>query len=149
MLHQLLIALHLLAAMAWVGGMFFAYFCLRPAAAEVLDPPKRLPLWAATLSRFLHVTAVAVVVIVATGATLLAQVGLRQAPVGWHIMLALGLLMATVFTYIYLVLFPRLRKSCAASAWPAAAQSLNSIRRLVALNLVLGLCVVVAAVSAR
>ena len=74
---------------------------------------------------------------------------MRQAPVGWHIMLALGLLMAAVFTYIYLVLFPRLRERCAASAWPAAAQSLNSIRRLVALNLVLGLCVVVAAVSAR
>jgi uncharacterized membrane protein len=149
MLRQLLIVLHLLAAFAWVGGMFFAYFCLRPAAAAVLDPPKRLPLWTATLSRFLHFSAVAVVVLFATGATLLAQVGMRQAPVGWHIMLALGLLMAAVFAYVYLVLFPRLRESCAASAWPQAAESLNSIRRLVALNLVLGLCVVVAAVSAR
>ena len=30
MLRQALLLLHLLAAMAWMGGMFFAYFCLRP-----------------------------------------------------------------------------------------------------------------------
>jgi uncharacterized membrane protein len=149
MLHQLLIGLHLLGAIAWIGGMFFAYFCLRPAAAEVLDPPRRLPLWAATLARFLHFTAIAVVVIIVTGATLFAQVGFARAPPGWHIMLALGLLMAALFAYVYLVLFPRLRAACAASTWPVAAQSLNRIRLLVGVNLALGLCVVVAAVSAR
>ena len=36
MLRQLLLLLHLLSAIAWLGGMFFAYYCLRPAAAEVL-----------------------------------------------------------------------------------------------------------------
>ena len=39
------IALHLLAAVIWVGGMFFAYMALRPAAASLLEPPLRLPLW--------------------------------------------------------------------------------------------------------
>ncbi len=149
MLRQLLIVLHLLSAILWIGGMFFAYFCLRPAAAEVLDPPKRLPLWVSTFARFLPYTAAAVVVLLATGAALLAGPGLRQAPVGWHIMLSLGLVMAAVFAYVYGVLYPRLRTGCEASAWPAAAQVLNRIRRLVALNLVLGVCTVVAAISAR
>jgi len=40
----LLLALHLLAAVYWVGGMAFAYTVLRPAAGA-LDPPMRLPLW--------------------------------------------------------------------------------------------------------
>jgi uncharacterized membrane protein len=149
MLRQLLLLLHLLSAFAWVGGMFFAYFCLRPAAAEVLDPPRRLPLWSATFARFLPYAAIAVVLILATGITMLVQVGFRHAPVGWHAMLALGLVMAGVFAYVYLALFPQLRAACAASAWPAAAQALNGIRRLVAFNLVLGVCAVVAAVSAR
>ena len=149
MLRQLLIVLHLLGVIVWIGGMFFAYFCLRPAAVEVLDPPKRLPLWVSTFARFFPYTAVAIVVLLATGGTLLAQVGFRHAPVGWHIMLSLGLVMAAVFAYVYLVLYPRLRANCAASAWPAAAQVLNGIRRLVALNLVLGVCTVVAALSAR
>ena len=38
------IALHLVAAVIWVGGMFFAYMALRPAAATVLEPPARLQL---------------------------------------------------------------------------------------------------------
>ena len=42
-----------------------------------------------------------------------------------------------------------LRSHCAAAAWPAAGQTLNKIRQLVAVNLVLGVCTVIAAVSVR
>jgi uncharacterized membrane protein len=149
MLHQTLLLLHLLAAMAWVGGMFFAYFCLRPSAAEVLDPPQRLPLWVATLGRFLRYMSVAVLVVLASGLGMLLQVGFRAAPLGWHVMFAVGLVMAAVYATIHLGLLPRLRAHCGASAWPAAAQVLNRIRQLVALNLALGVLAVVAAVSAR
>ena len=34
----LLIALHILAAVVWVGGIFFAYMVLRPSAGP-LEPP--------------------------------------------------------------------------------------------------------------
>ena len=135
--------------MAWIGGMFFAYFCLRPAAAQVLQPPQRLPLWTATFARFLPYIALAVVLLVSSGVTMLLDVGFRNAPVGWHVMFALGLVMAAVFVYVYARLFPTLRAHCAASAWPAAGQTLNRIRQMVALNLALGVCVVMAAVSAR
>lgn len=149
MFRQALIFLHLLAAISWLGGMFFAYFCLRPAAAEVLQPPQRLPLWAATFARFLPAMAVAVLVLIASGLVMLLQVGFRQAPVGLHLMFALGLVMAAVFAHVWLRLFPRLRAHCAASAWPAAGQVLNRIRQLVAFNLALGVLVVAAAASAR
>jgi uncharacterized membrane protein len=149
MIRQTLLLLHLLGAMAWIGGMFFAYFCLRPAAAQVLEPPNRLPLWAATFQRFLGYTAVAIAVMLACGLGMMLQVGLRQAPLGWHIMLLLGLVMTVVFGVVYWGLYPQLRERCSASDWKAAAAVLNRIRRLVALNLGLGLCTVIAAVSAR
>ena len=149
MLRQLLIFLHLLGVISWLGGMFFAYYCLRPAAVEVLEPPQRLPLWAATFARFLPYMGVAVAVLVASGFGLLLAVGFRHAPIGWHVMMTLGLVMAAVFVYVYAALYPKLRAHCAASAWPAAAQALNRIRQMVALNLALGVCVVAAAVSAR
>lgn len=149
MLRQALILVHLLGAILWIGGMFFAYVCLRPAAAEVLDPPQRLPLWAATFARFLPAAAGAVLVLLASGITMLAQTGFAQAPLGWHLMLALGLLMSALFAYVYAVLYPKLRAACAAAAWPIAAQALNGIRRLVAVNLVLGIATVIAAISAR
>ena len=37
----LLVALHVLAAVVWVGGMFFAYMVLRPAAGP-LETAERL-----------------------------------------------------------------------------------------------------------
>ncbi|HPG78626.1 CopD family protein [Piscinibacter sp.] len=149
MLRQALILVHLLGAILWIGGMFFAYVCLRPAAAQVLDPPQRLPLWSATFARFLPAAAVAVLALLASGFAMLAQPGFAQAPIGWHLMLALGLLMSGVFAYVHAVLYPRLRSACAEAAWPRAAQALNGIRRLVALNLVLGILTVAAAITAR
>ncbi len=148
-LHQALLLLHLLGAITWVGGMFFAYFCLRPAAADTLQPPQRLPLWSATLQHFLRYTALAVLLVLASGLAMFFRLGFHAAPAGWHIMFALGLLMAALFSYVFFVLHPRLRGHCSTSAWPAAAQALNAIRRLVAINMALALCVVVAAVSAR
>ena len=44
-------ALHPLAAAIWVGGMFFAYFVIRPGVAD-LAPPERLRLWDRVFGRF-------------------------------------------------------------------------------------------------
>ena len=148
-LRGLLVLLHLLAAMIWVGGMGFAYFCLRPAAAEVLDPPRRLPLWVATLDRFLRIVAGAVIVILLSGVALLLDTGLRAAPGGWLLMAGLGTVMALVFSHLASSLFPELRRRCLASDWPGAAAVLDAIRRRVALNLLLALGTILAAVQAR
>ncbi|MGN5479437.1 hypothetical protein ACTMU2_28655 [Cupriavidus basilensis] len=48
----ILLFLHVTAAVVWVGGMFFAYLCLRPVAGQVLDPPSRLQLWRGVFDRF-------------------------------------------------------------------------------------------------
>lgn len=149
MFQPILIFLHFTSVIIWVGGMFFAYYCLRPAAAELLDTPKRLPLWAATFARFFRFTAVAVTVILISGFTMFSRMGLQNAPIGWIIMMVLGLVMILIFCYVYLVLYPRLRLHCSAAAWPPAALALNTIRRWVGINLLLAMCVVAAAVSTR
>jgi uncharacterized membrane protein len=149
MLRQALLFAHLAGVIVWVGGMAFAYFCLRPAAAEVLQPPQRLPLWQATFRRFFRIVAIAVAFVVASGLAMFFQLGFALAPAGWHIMLTLGLVMTAVFVYIYAVLYPALVRQCAAAAWPAAGAALNRIRQLVALNLVLSVAVLAAALSSR
>jgi uncharacterized membrane protein len=144
-----LLFIHLAGVVVWVGGMFFAYFCLRPAAVRTLEPAQRLPLWVATFEAFLRYTAAAVVVILASGLAMFFELGFARAPVGWHAMLLLGLVMALIFGYVYALLFPRLRMHSQAGHWPAAASALNSIRRWVAVNLVLGACTIAAAVWSR
>lgn len=72
-LRELLLLIHLLCAIAWLGGMFFAYFCLRPAAAEVLKPPDR------TFGRFLPYMAFAVTFILASGLAMLVPIAFAAA----------------------------------------------------------------------
>jgi uncharacterized membrane protein len=146
---QFLLFLHLAAVIVWVGGMSFAYFCLRPAAARLLQPPERLGLWAATFGSFFRMVAFAVLVILASGFAMLAETGFGVAPRGWYFMLSFGLVMAFVFAYVYGVLYRRFAAHCMAATWPAAAEVLNAIRRLVAVNLVLSICAVASAVAGR
>ena len=149
LLRHALLFVHLAAAMGWLGGMFFAHFCLRPAAVQTLAPPQRLPLLCATFARFLRLMDGAVVLILATGAGLMAATGVQAAPLGWKLMAALGLVMAAVFAYIRSVVFPGAAAHCAAARWPQAGEALNRMRQLVALNMALGTAAVAAAVAAR
>lgn len=148
LLHPLLF-LHLTGVVIWVGGMFFAYFCLRPAALQVLEPSQRLPLWVATFCRFFKLSAAAVITVIATGFMMFMQVGFKFAPVGWHLMLSIGLLMAAIFIYVYAVLYPKLSHQSNAASWSAAATTLNLIRKLVGLNLVLSIITIAAAAFSR
>lgn len=143
----LLLFAHLAAAAVWIGGMAFALFCLRPAAAQTLAPPQRVPLMAAALARFMRLVAAAVLLILASGGALLGPP--QGAPAGWLAMAALGVLMALVFVVVWQVELPRLQRHAAAAEWPQSAAVLERIRKAVALNLLLSLVVLAAAVSAR
>lgn len=149
MYRDILLFIHVTGVVVWVGGMFFAYFCLRPAAGKVLEPPRRVALWVETFRPFFRYVAVAVAAIVASGFVMIAEVGFGNAPRGWHFMMLFGLAMAAVFVYVYGALYPRLRAARSEESWPAAGAVLDSIRRLVAVNLVLAVCAVVSALSAR
>ncbi|MCX8004830.1 MAG: CopD family protein, partial [Burkholderiaceae bacterium] len=70
-------------------------------------------------------------------------------PASTHAMFALGLLMSAIFGYIRAVPFPRLRAAVAAQQWPQAAARLETIRRLVAVNLLLGVLTVAVATLGR
>ena len=62
----LALALHILGAVVWVGGMFAAYMCLRPAAGP-LDPPVRLKLWSAFFQKFFPFVWIAILLLLASG----------------------------------------------------------------------------------
>lgn len=94
MIRHFLLFLHFLNIIVWVGGMFFAYFCLRPAAVQLLEPHLRLPLWVATFGHFFRYVAIAVALILLSGFAMIMQAGFKSTPINWHIMMALGLLMS-------------------------------------------------------
>ena len=148
---SLAIALHLVAAVVWVGGMFFAYMCLRPVAAEQLEPPQRLALWAGTFSRFFPWVWAVVVVLPLTGYWMIFGFFGGMAGTGWHVhlMQAVGWVMFAIFAHLYFAPYRRLRRAVAAQDWPEGGRILNQIRRMVGLNLLLGLITTIVASGGR
>jgi uncharacterized membrane protein len=141
-LYATLLLVHLLAATFWVGGMACMHFAVRPAAVARLDPPQRLPFMTAALARFFTGVTVTVVVILVTGlAMIFGRGGFGAAHWSVHAMFTLGLVMMAVFGHIRWAVYPRLQRAVDSSEWKAAAPVLDGIRRLVALNLVLGVVV--------
>lgn len=144
------LTLHVLGAVVWVGGMFFAYMALRPAAATLLEPPQRLPLWQATLARFFTWVWIAVALILLSGLWMIHLLGgFKAIGVHIHAMFAIGLVMMLIFAHVFFAPFKRLTRGVQAQDWKAAGAALGQIRKLVGLNLILGLVTVAAALLGR
>ena len=145
------ITLHLLAVVIWVGGMFFAYMALRPVAATLLEPPLRMPLWSQTFARFFPWVWASVILLPVTGYWMILYVfgGFAKLALYIHIMQGLGILMTLIFLHVYFAPYPRLKRAVAAGDFAAAGKQLATIRKLIGLNLILGLSVIVVASSGR
>jgi len=146
MVRNVLVLIHLMAVIVWIGGMFFAHFCLRPVAAAQLQPPQRLPLLAAVLGKFFKFVGLALLLLWGSGLIRFAQAG-PAIPANWHAMAALALVMTLIFGVIVLRDYRRMRAALKIQDWPSAGKAMNAIRSLVLTNLVLGFITVIVAIS--
>ena len=110
--------LDLIAGIVWMGGMTYMLFALRPAAIASMDAQPRAVLMGHVWQRFYAWVLVAIVVLFATGTHLYTATfraarlasGSGDVPLGWYVMLVLGITMMLVFGHIY---FPALKNTSA------------------------------------
>jgi uncharacterized membrane protein len=145
------IALHLLASVIWVGGMFFAYMALRPAAAQVLEPPLRLKLWVETFKRFFLWVWLSVIMLLATGYWMVFSQfgGFGSVGLHVHLMHGMGLIMVLIYLHVFFAPYRHLRHAVVIADYAEGGRRLAQIRTLVGLNLIIGLCVVAIASAGR
>lgn len=138
---------HVLCAVVWVGGMVFAMAVLRPAAHEALEGPLRLALMAGVFRRFSRVLWHVVPILLLTGWAMLFGFYRGFGASIWHVhvMHATGLVMTAIFVFIALVPWRRMRAALAAGNRPAATAALDTIRKGVLVNMLIGLATVVVA----
>jgi len=164
-LYAVMLFLHLLAVIAWVGGMFLMHFVVRPVVVAQLQPPRRLLLLGEMLGRFFSWVMIAVLLVLATGVAMIVGLGagaavteagrsafgegMRLAHASVHLMFGIGVLMSLIFAFIRLVPFVGLRRALAQNDIPAAVSNLDLIRKLVATNLVLGVLTTAVATLGR
>lgn len=138
--------LHIAAAITWLGGAGFILFALRAAVAEQLAPPQRLPLITQVLRRFFAMVWPAIAILLVTGLVMLLRVGMKNAPMGWHLMFGIGLLMFALFGHLYFGPFRRLKLAVTASDWPEGGRRVGQIASLAMINLVLGALAIAAVI---
>ncbi len=145
---SLALTFHILAAIIWIGGMFFAHVVLRPSAGA-LEQPMRLALWGRVLGRFFMWVWLSIVALLVSGFVMvfIGYGGFAVLPANISLMMGVGVLMTAIFTYIYFGPWQRLRRGVAVADWPGAESSIKRIRRLVGVNLLLGLATVVLAAA--
>ncbi len=149
--HSIAIVLHILSAVLWVGGMFFAHQVLRPVAVQQFEPPQRLTMWAQVFKRFFPWVWLCVILLPASGYWLVFRLFGGMDTVGLHIQLmqGLGWLMILLYLHLYFVPFRRLKEAVITEQWPEAGKQLNQIRRIVGTNLLLGIVVIAVAAGGR
>lgn len=140
-----LLFFHILSAVVWVGGMFFAHQMVRPSVVP-LDAPMRLALWRRIFERFFAWVWAAIVLLLISGIAM-EILGVQ----GLHVtvMEALGVIMMLAFGHLYFAPWKRFRRAVDGEDFSVAAWQLNQIRRIVEINLVLGLIVVVVGATGR
>ena len=143
-------ALHVLAVVLWVGGMFFAHMILRPAAVSQLEPPLRLNLWRHVFNRFFPLVWAIIVLVPVTGILMMKPfINAGHFPVYVHIMSLLGVIMIMIFLHVFFAPFRRLKQHLDESDIPAAAKQLNQIRFLVGTNTVIGFLTIIIATAGK
>ncbi len=144
------IALHILGAVVWVGGMFAIYMCLRPALGA-LDPPQRLRLMQGTFRKFFPWVWAAVILLLASGYWMVFMTfgGMAHLPLHVHVMQGIGWIMIALFLWLFHRPWLAFRRAVDAQEWPKAAANLDRIRQIIAVNLPLGLVVVIIGASGR
>ena len=145
-----LVTIHLLSAVVWVGGMFFALIVLRPAAGP-MDPAARLALWRRVFARFFPAVGIAVLALLATGhAMILVELGgFAAIDMSVHLMEGTGVLMAILFLVLLVGPYRAFLKALDAGTLPAAGRAIERIRWIITANLALGVATLVIAATGR
>lgn len=150
MILGLVLGLHLVAIVVWLGGLFFVTFVAAPSIGR-LDPATARPLWRRLLASFLVFGGASLVVIIATGIAMvfLTFGGYAHIPDLHRVNMMIGIPAIVLFGYIAAVPWRRLRHACDANDDASADRNIRLARALLAIVLGLGLMATIVSGLAR
>ncbi|RAU20915.1 hypothetical protein CU669_15910 [Paramagnetospirillum kuznetsovii] len=139
--YGLAMGIHTLAAVVWVGGMFFAHVILRPVLGE-LEPAQRLGVWRQVLPRFFTFVWISIIGLLATGYGVLLfgfRGGFSGGPSHVDVMQLSGLVMMGLYVQLFFGPWQGFKRAFAAGDFPKTAEYQARIRHIVTINLILGM----------
>lgn len=140
--------IHMIATVAWIGGMFTNFFVYMPAFAKTLDPPTTGKLMAVVMKRFRTIVYVSIVLFLITGMVsgyLVTSSGGLMVGSLWPVLLILKIavfaLMVILAVYAFEFMAPRVSKIAARGPSPELAKAQKSQMRLAFTGFILGILI--------
>ena len=154
-MYSVLVVLHILAAVTWIGGMIFLSLVLAPLVRSRKAAPEFMALFRSAALRFRPIVWVAIAILLATGPMLLSLRGIHvTSPAAWPVIVTVKLTLVFLLlcvTFLHdLVLGPRVsRVSAIPESQRTAGEQVvfKTARWLPRLSLLIALAVVIAATS--
>ncbi len=149
---RIIVFVHVLFAIIWVGGMIAIRFALHPALPIIDEGAKRLEFMLSVLNRFFLMVSTAIVFVGITGIIMMLGAGLKSVPdlyVIVHIKTQIWMVMAVVYGVIY-YRFTKAKKCFDAGDNEKAAKYLAPLAKsLIPTNIFLGLVAIMLGVVLR
>jgi uncharacterized membrane protein len=132
--------LHILATIVFVGGLFFASVVFQPVARG-LNIDTSSSLWYQILSRFFAWAWVSMLLILATGIGMvfLKFGGFSGVPMIHRGNMAIGIPAIVLFVYVFFGPWQRYRRTVSRRDWTTAQREITRVRVVLGIILVLGL----------
>jgi uncharacterized membrane protein len=140
--------LHQLASIIWIGGMFFAHFALRPTLKTKLDPQVRIEVALGVLGRFFPWVWVSIMTLWVSGFAIGVLTHGNKVGLHVHIMMGIALTMTLIFAYLFAFPYREMvRIATGYENWAWAGAKFSQVRKLMFVNLLLGVATVIVAVA--
>lgn len=141
--------LHLLATVAWIGGIVINMLVLSPAAKESLEPPMMMRLWGAVMKKFRKMVYVCMAVFVGTGIVMMIMNSGYSSSFDfgdtWTLFLVIKhvavIVLIIMAIYMLQSVFPKLAKLAAKGPSPELAKADKLQKRIGATNLILAVII--------
>lgn len=142
--------IHLMATVAWIGGMFTNFFIYLPAMGKVLDPGTSGKLMGAVMSRFKVMVYISMALFLITGMIsgylLNSSSDATALESYWNILFSLKVgvfaLMVLLAVYAFEFLAPKVAKTAANGPSPELARLQKSQMILAATGFILGIIII-------
>ena len=142
---QILLALHVLGAAIWLGGLLFVAWIL-PLSLGREDNETCHACWVTILRRFFPWVWGCIILVLGSGFIMISLLGgFASADAAVYFMMAMGVVMTALFKFTYVAPFKHLVRGVDENKPEVAGYALGTIRRLAMTNLLLGVAALVAA----
>jgi len=142
--------IHLMATVAWIGGMFANFFIYMPAIRKVLDPSSSGKLMGTVMKRFRIMVYISMGLLLFTGMISgfihVSSVDATSAENSWNTLLTIKIsvfvVMAVLAIYAFEYLAPKVAETAAKGASPELARIQKRQMALAATGFILGIIIV-------